>query len=197
MEKFVINGGKRLEGEVNISGAKNAAVAILPAAIIAGGPCVIENIPSISDVEVISRIVKSLGVAVSAPDEHSLIIDSRSITTCEVPHELSRSMRASYYFLGALLSRFKEAHVPLPGGCNLGARPMNQHLDAFAALGCEVSVEYGMVNVSCKNGMHGAQIFFDKVSVGSTINAILAAVRAEGQTVLENVAKEPHIVDVA
>lgn len=197
MEKYVIRGGNRLEGEIDISGAKNAAVAILPAAIVAGGSCVIENIPAISDVATIAKIVASLGAGVRELDAHTLEINSSSITTCEVPHELSRSMRASYYFLGALLSRFGEAHVPLPGGCNLGARPMNQHLDAFAALGCEVEVEYGMVNVKCPRGMHGAQIFFDKVSVGSTINAMLAAVRAEGQTILENVAKEPHIVDVA
>ena len=141
MEKYVIHGGNRLEGEIDISGAKNAAVAILPAAIVAGGPCVIENIPNISDVATIAKIVASLGAGVRQLDAHTLEISSGSITTCEVPHELSRSMRASYYFLGALLSRFGEAHVPLPGGCNLGARPMNQHLDAFAALGCEVEVE--------------------------------------------------------
>ncbi|MEG0750494.1 MAG: UDP-N-acetylglucosamine 1-carboxyvinyltransferase [Oscillospiraceae bacterium] len=197
MEKFVVRGGNRLSGTVDISGAKNAAVAILPAVVVAGGPCVIENIPNISDVGIIAKIISTIGASVRALDKHTLELDTRGISTCEVPHELSRSMRASYYFLGALLTRFGEAHVSLPGGCNLGARPINQHLDAFAALGCEVSVEYGMVNVSCKGRLHGAQIFFDKVSVGSTINTMLAAVRADGLTVLENVAKEPHIVDVA
>ncbi len=197
MEKFVISGGHPLRGTVNISGAKNAAVAILPASIVSDACCTIDNIPSISDVGTITQIISSLGAQLCAPDKHTLEIDPTHIELCEVPHELSRSMRASYYFLGALLTRFGEAHVSLPGGCNLGARPINQHLDAFSALGCEVSVEYGMVNVKCPNGMHGAQIFFDRVSVGSTINAILAAVKADGLTVLENVAKEPHIVDTA
>ena len=192
-----MRGGNRLEGDIEISGAKNAAVAILPCAIVSGGRCVVDNLPEISDVRVVESIIKALGASIDRVDSHTLQIDGSDINTCSVPHELSRSMRASYYFIGALLSRFGEAHVPLPGGCNLGARPINQHLDAFAALGCDVSVDYGTVNVSCKNGMHGAQIFFDKVSVGSTINAMLAAVRAEGRTVLENVAKEPHIVDVA
>ena len=193
----MIRGGGRLSGSVHIGGAKNAAVAILPAAILSDAPCVLENVPDISDVHTMESILETIGVRVRRTDKHTVSIDPTGINTCHIPMELSRSMRASYYFLGALLTRCGEAHVSLPGGCNLGARPIDQHLKAFDSLGCEVSVDYGMVNVSCPNGMHGAEIFFDTVSVGSTINAILAAVKAPGQTVLENVAKEPHIVDVA
>lgn len=197
MEKFVINGGACLKGSVNISGAKNAAVAILPAVLVCDGVCVVENVPKISDVAIITKILSGMGASIKMIDSHTLEIDTRHITSYEVPHELSRHMRASYYFLGALLTKFQRAKVSLPGGCNLGARPIDQHLKAFAALGCEVGVEYGMVNVSCNGRLQGARIFFDTVSVGATINTILAAVKAEGQTVLENAAKEPHIVDVA
>ncbi len=197
MEKFVINGGACLKGSVNISGAKNAAVAILPAVLVCDGVCVVENVPKISDVAIITKILSGMGASIKMIDSHTLEIDTRHITSYEVPHELSRHMRASYYFLGALLTKFQRAKVSLPGGCNLGARPIDQHLKAFAALGCEVGVEYGMVNVSCNGRLQGARIFFDTVSVGATINTILAAVKAEGQTILENAAKEPHIVDVA
>ncbi len=197
MEKYVLKGGVRLEGTVEISGAKNAAVAILPAAIMSDAPCIIENVPDISDVKIIVQIMQSIGARVEILDPHTIEVDPSEVNTCSIPPELSRSMRASYYFIGALLTRFGEAHVSLPGGCNLGARPINQHLKAFEALGCETNVDYGMINVSCAGGLRGASIFFDTVSVGSTINAILAAVKADGQTVLENVAKEPHIVDVA
>lgn len=197
MEKFIINGGARLVGSVDISGAKNAAVAILPAVLVSDGVCVIENVPNISDVAIITRILSTLGASVKPLDKHTLEIDARHVQSHEVPHELSRHMRASYYFLGALLSKFQKAKVSLPGGCNLGARPIDLHLKAFASLGCDVDVEYGMVNVSRNGRLKGAKIYFDTVSVGATINTILAAVKAEGQTILENVAKEPHIVDVA
>ncbi len=197
MEKFIINGGVSLKGSVDISGAKNAAVAILPAVLVSDGICVIENVPNISDVAIITRILSTLGASVKPLDKHTLEIDARHVTSHEVPHELSRHMRASYYFLGALLSKFQKAKVSLPGGCNLGARPIDLHLKAFASLGCDVDVEYGMVNVSRNGRLKGARIYFDTVSVGATINTILAAVKAEGQTILENVAKEPHIVDVA
>ncbi len=197
MDKFLIQGGARLLGEVEISGAKNAAVAILPAALMADRPCVLENVPDISDVHTIEEILRSVGARVEAEDAHTILVDPSAVNTSRIPTKLSRSMRASYYFLGAMLTRFGEAHVSLPGGCNLGARPIDQHLKAFSQLGCTVSVDYGMVNVACPEGMRGAEIFFDTVSVGSTINVILAAVKAKGQTVLENVAKEPHIVDVA
>lgn len=196
LEKFVIRGGKPLMGEVEISGAKNAAVAILPATILAGGICVIENLPNISDVGASVDILVAMGAQVRVINKHTLEIDTSRITSTTVPNELSRQMRASYYFLGALLGRFGQATVAMPGGCDLGPRPIDQHLKAFAALGAKDSVEYGMIGVEAQR-LRGEDVFFDTVSVGATINAMLAAVMAEGQTVLENVAKEPHIVDVA
>ncbi|MEG1153157.1 MAG: UDP-N-acetylglucosamine 1-carboxyvinyltransferase [Ruthenibacterium sp.] len=196
MEKFVIHGGKPLIGEVNISGAKNAAVAILPATILAAGKCIIENLPNISDVAASIEILSVMGAQVRMLDKHTLEIDTSHLALTSVPNELSRAMRASYYFLGALLGRFGEATVAMPGGCNLGPRPIDQHLKAFVSLGAKDSVEYGMISVSADK-LSGSHVFFDTVSVGATINAMLAAVKAEGRTVLENVAKEPHIVDVA
>lgn len=196
MEKFVIHGGKPLVGEVVISGAKNAAVAILPATILAGDKCVIENLPCISDVSASVEILSAMGAQVRVINKHTLEIDTSHVNSTMVPDELSRQMRASYYFLGALLGRFKKATVAMPGGCDLGPRPIDQHLKAFAALGANESVEYGMIGVEAEK-LVGEDVFFDTVSVGATINAMLAAVMAEGQTVLENVAKEPHIVDVA
>ncbi len=196
MEKFVIRGGRPLMGEVEISGAKNAAVAILPATILAGGVCVIENLPNISDVSASVDILSAMGARVRVVNKHTLEIDTSRITCTSVPNELSRQMRASYYFLGALLGRFGKATVAMPGGCDLGPRPIDQHLKAFAALGARDSVEYGMIGVEAQR-LRGEDVFFDTVSVGATINAMLAAVMAEGLTVLENVAKEPHIVDVA
>jgi len=196
LEKFVIHGGKPLMGEIEISGAKNAAVAILPATILAGGICVIENLPNISDVSASVDILSAMGAQVRFINKHTLQIDTSRITCTTVPNELSRQMRASYYFLGALLGRFGKATVAMPGGCDLGPRPIDQHLKAFASLGARDSVEYGMIGVEAQR-LRGEDVFFDTVSVGATINAMLAAVMAEGLTVLENVAKEPHIVDVA
>ncbi len=196
MEKYIINGGKPLQGEVTISGAKNAAVAILPATILAAGKCVIENLPDISDVMVSLQILSELGARVRLINKNTYEIDTTYLSCTEVPNELSRQMRASYYFLGALLGRFGNAQVAMPGGCNLGPRPIDQHLKAFTALGAQDSVEYGMINVH-SDGLKGVHIFFDTVSVGATMNAMLSAVLAEGQTVLENVAKEPHVVDLA
>lgn len=183
-------------GEIEISGAKNAAVAILPATILAGGVCVIENLPNISDVSASVEILSAMGARVRVINKHTLEIDTSRITRTTVPNDLSRQMRASYYFLGALLGRFGQATVAMPGGCDLGPRPIDQHLKAFAALGAKDSVEYGMIGVEAQR-LRGEDVFFDTVSVGATINAMLAAVMAEGLTVLENVAKEPHIVDVA
>ena len=183
-------------GEVEISGAKNAAVAILPATILAAGKCVIENLPAISDVMVSLQILSELGARVRLINKNTYEIDTTYLSCTEVPNELSRQMRASYYFLGALLGRFGNAQVAMPGGCNLGPRPIDQHLKAFTALGAEDSVEYGMINVH-SDSLKGVHIFFDTVSVGATMNAMLSAVLAEGQTVLENVAKEPHVVDLA
>ena len=197
LEKFVITGGRPLMGEVDISGAKNAAVGILPATILAAGVCVIENLPNISDVSVSLNILSALGAQVRMLNRNTYEIDTTHLVGTNVPDDLSRQMRASYYFLGALLSRFGRAQVAMPGGCNLGPRPIDQHLKAFSALGAQDSVDYGMITVRAKEKLQGARIFFDKVSVGATMNAMLSAVMAEGQTVLENCAKEPHVVDLA
>lgn len=196
MEKFVIRGGIPLKGEVTISGAKNAAVAILPATILAADKCLIENLPDISDVNVSLRILKALGAQIKMVNRNTYEIDTTFLTGTDVPEDLSRQMRASYYFLGALLSRFGRAQVAMPGGCNLGPRPIDQHLKAFNALGASDSVDYGMISVRSQE-LTGGHVFFDKVSVGATINGMLSAVMAKGQTVLENCAKEPHVVDIA
>ena len=197
LEKFVITGGKPLHGEVIISGAKNAAVGILPATILAADVCVIENLPDISDVAVSLKILSVLGAKVRMLNKNTYEIDTTHLTGTNVPDDLSRQMRASYYFLGALLSRFGKAQVAMPGGCNLGPRPIDQHLKVFSALGAEDSVDYGMITVRTKQELTGAHIFFDKVSVGATMNGMLSAVMAKGQTILENCAKEPHVVDLA
>ncbi len=196
MEKFIINGGNRLTGEVEISGAKNAAVAIIPATILADEPCILENVPNINDVSIDLRILRELGAEVTVLNNSTIRIDPRNIRDVAVPYELARSMRASYYFLGTLLSKFRHARVPMPGGCDLGDRPMDQHLKCFRALGSNYTIEHGIVELDA-DFLFGTQIYFDKVSVGATINAMLASVKAEGLTILENAAKEPHIVDLA
>ncbi|MEG2081979.1 MAG: UDP-N-acetylglucosamine 1-carboxyvinyltransferase [Oscillospiraceae bacterium] len=196
MERFVISGGTPLKGEVTISGFKNAAVAILPATVLANDVCILENVPDISDVRAEIKILKEMGARVRQISPSVLEIDTSTIDTTEVPLELGKKMRASYYFLGSMLSRFGKASVPMPGGCNLGARPIDQHLKAFTAFGADNAIDYAMINVNSDN-LVGAHVFFDTISVGATINAMLAAVMAQGTTVLENVAKEPHIVDVA
>ena len=198
MEKIIINGGKPLFGEVTVSGAKNAAVAIIPAVVLCDEPCRIENIPNISDVTLIANILQDMGAMVRRVDKNTLDIDPRPINTYEATHDAVRGMRASYYLLGALLGRFHNAKVALPGGCNFGVRPIDQHLKGFALMGAENELVNGAVIESRTNGsFHGARVYFDTVSVGSTINLMLAAVKAEGQTILENAAKEPHIVDLA
>ncbi|WP_300382738.1 UDP-N-acetylglucosamine 1-carboxyvinyltransferase [Clostridium sp.] len=197
MEKLVVNGGKVLRGSVEINGAKNAAVAILPAAIMAsGGKCIIDNVPDIEDVHCLERILKDLGCSVNKIDNNTLEIDATDVRRVEACTEDVRRMRASYYFIGALLSRFKKARVELPGGCPIGVRPIDQHIKGFEALGAKVNIEHGAVIVEAEH-LCGANIFFDVVSVGATINVMIAATLAEGLTVLENVAKEPHVVDVA
>ena len=197
MEELVINGGKSLRGSVEINGAKNAAVAILPAAIIANtGKCVIDNIPDIEDVHCLERILKSLGCTVNKLDNNTLEIDSTDVNNFDACTEDVRRMRASYYFIGSLLARFKQARVELPGGCPIGVRPIDQHIKGFEALGAEVVIEHGAVKVKADR-LVGTNIFFDVVSVGATINVMIAATLAEGVTTLENVAKEPHVVDVA
>ncbi len=197
METLIINGGKVLQGSVEINGAKNAAVAILPAAILAAeGKCIIDNIPDIEDVHCLERILISLGCRVNKINNNTLEIDASDITTINACTEDVRRMRASYYFIGALLTRFKKARVELPGGCPIGVRPIDQHIKGFEALGAKVTIEHGAVSVEAEE-LHAANIFFDVVSVGATINVMIAAAMAEGTTVLENVAKEPHVVDVA
>ena len=197
MERLVVNGGCTLRGSVNINGAKNAAVAILPAAIMASeGKCVIDNIPDIEDVHCLERILKSLGCSVIKNDTNTLVIDSTDVNSVDACTDDVRRMRASYYFIGALLARFKKARVELPGGCQIGVRPIDQHIKGFEALGAEVTIEHGAVQVRAEK-LVGANIFFDVVSVGATINVMIAAAMAEGVTTLENVAKEPHVVDVA
>ena len=192
----MIEGGHRLCGEINISGAKNAAVAILPASILSNGICRIENIPNITDVASITRILSDMGAKIRVLNKSSLEIDPRPVSTYVVSDELARHIRGSYYFLGSLLGRFRHAVVTMPGGCDFGVRPIDQHLKGFMALGAKYQLENGMVNVSA-DSLKGANIYLDVVSVGATVNIMLAAVKAEGLTVIENAAKEPHIVDLA
>lgn len=196
MDKFVIKGGRRLMGEVVISGAKNAAVAILPAVILSDEPCVIENVPAISDVNICLRILREMGAEIEELGNNTYRIDPTTIHSCCVPYETARKMRASYYFLGALLGKYNKARVSMPGGCPLGDRPIDQHLKAFSALGAKYTLSQGMIDLTADK-LIGNPIFFDVVTVGATMNAMLAAVKAEGLTVIENAAKEPHIVDLA
>ena len=196
MDKFVIAGGKRLTGEVEISGAKNAAVAILPATILADGPCRIENIPNISDVTSIIDILHKLGANIQMISKTTMVIDSSHLMSPVVPYELARKMRASCYFLGALIGRYSRAQVAMPGGCDFGVRPIDQHIKGFELLGVNISLEHGMVEAHAMH-LHGSSIYLDVVSVGATVNIMLSAVMADGLTVIENAAKEPHIVDLA
>ncbi|MCH4201153.1 MAG: UDP-N-acetylglucosamine 1-carboxyvinyltransferase [Clostridium tyrobutyricum] len=196
MDKLVITGGNPLFGSIEINGAKNAAVAILPAAIMASkNKCVIDNIPNIEDVHCIERILKSLGCNIKT-QKNSATIDSTHIASLSANTDDVRKMRASYYLIGALLGRFKKASVELPGGCPIGVRPIDQHIKGFEALGAKVKITHGSVMVEADE-LIGTNIFFDVVSVGATINVMLAATLAKGVTTLENVAKEPHVVDVA
>ena len=197
METLIINGGGTLRGSVEINGAKNAAVAILPAAVLASkSKCVIDNIPDIEDVHCLERILLDLGCSVKKTSKNVLEIDATDINTVNACTEDVRRMRASYYFIGSLLARFGKAKVELPGGCPIGVRPIDQHIKGFEALGANVTIEHGAVLVEAES-LKAANIFFDVVSVGATINVMIAATMAEGTTVLENVAKEPHVVDVA
>lgn len=196
MEKFVIHGGSPLKGEVNISGAKNAVVAILPATILAQDVCRIENIPDISDVHMMVRILQQIGAKVTYIDDNTLEIDTSTVNSYIVSHELTKYLRASYYLLGALLGRYNRARVAMPGGCDFGVRPIDQHIKGFEFLGADVSIENAMVDVHADN-LAGSSIYMDVVSVGATINIMLAAVKARGLTVIENAAREPHIVDLA
>ena len=198
MARYVINGGNRLEGKVTISGAKNAAVAILPAALLVKGKCRVENVPDISDVRILLRILADLGAVIEYEEPSTIILDCTEIHSTRPNPELVRKLRASYYLMGALLSRFHEANVALPGGCNFAARPIDQHIKGFAALGADVDETEDYVNLKeGPYGLGGARISLDVVSVGATVNIILAACLLPGKTVIENAAKEPHIVDLA
>lgn len=196
MEKIVINGRKPLTGEVYISGAKNAAVAVVPAALLIEGSCRIENVPDIKDTKILEETLNQLGARITFEDKNTILIDSSGVNTYKASYEMIKSMRASYYLLGALLGRFRRAEVALPGGCDFGFRPMDQHIKGFEAMGAQVEIEHGIVKLRAEK-LVGSQIYLDVVSVGATINLMLAAVKAEGTTTIENAAKEPHIVDTA
>lgn len=196
MDKFVIKGGTRLKGEVTISGAKNAAVAILPATLLINGVCTIDNLPNISDVKIFCEILTKLGAKITWNTPNEITIDTRNIDCTNAPLEMTSKFRASYYLLGALLGRCGCAEVGIPGGCNLGARPIDQHIKGFEALGAKVDVGQGKISAKVKK-LVANSIYMDIVSVGATINVMLASVLAEGTTTIDNAAKEPHIVDVA
>ena len=196
MAYYRINGGKRLEGAVTISGAKNAALAIIPAVILSGESCLLENLPEIEDVRIVEEILTSMGAAISRTPDGSMRIDPSGINTFSVTGEMVSSMRASYYLLGALLGRYKKAEIALPGGCAIGQRPIDQHIKGMRALGADIVIQGGSVKARADR-LRGAEIYLDVVSVGATINIMLAAVAAEGQTIIANAAKEPHVVDVA
>ena len=196
MEKFVIKGGNALKGEVRISGAKNAAVAILPAVLLSDEPCIVENLPNISDVATILKTMQALGANIKALNKSAVEIDPRHVNSFVVSKKMAEGMRASSYFLGALLGRLGRARVAPPGGCNFGVRPIDQHIKGFEALGAKMSIENGMVDARAQK-LSGCSIYLDVVSVGATINIMLAAVKAAGLTVIENAAREPHIVDLA
>ena len=196
MIKYIVQGGTRLSGHVNISGAKNAAVAILPASLLVDGVCRIENVPDISDVRLLLEILRNMGANIRRFGRNTLEIDCSHVRNATAPIDLVRRIRASYYLIGAELGRFGHARVAMPGGCNFGVRPIDQHIKGFEALGATVTTDYGFINATCDE-MFGSHIYLDVVSVGATVNIMLAAVRAKGLTILENAAKEPHIVDLA
>ncbi|MBU5627761.1 UDP-N-acetylglucosamine 1-carboxyvinyltransferase [Oscillibacter sp. MSJ-2] len=198
MTNYVVHGGKPLFGEVEISGAKNAAVAILPAALLVDGVCRIENIPQISDVTLFLKILEELGAGIRTINRHAVEVDCRRIRRARTSYEMVRRIRASYYLIGALLGRFGQAEVAMPGGCNFGVRPIDQHIKGFTAMGAKVVVEGGFIHATTEGGrLKGANIYLDVVSVGATMNIMMAAALAQGNTTIENAAKEPHIVDLA
>ncbi len=198
LTKYIVQGGKPLFGEVEISGAKNAAVAIIPAALMVDGVCRIENLPQISDVTLCLKIMEQLGAQIRVVNRHTVDVDCRRVHSTKTSYDLARRIRASTYFIGALLGRFGQAEVAMPGGCNLGVRPIDQHVKGFTTLGAKVVVDGGFVRASAVNSrLKGANVYLDVVSVGATMNIMIAAVMAEGNTVIENAAKEPHIVDLA
>ncbi|MEE5990378.1 MAG: UDP-N-acetylglucosamine 1-carboxyvinyltransferase 2 [Firmicutes bacterium ADurb.Bin354] len=196
MDRYIIRGGNPLVGEVTIGGAKNAALGILAAAIMTSDPVRIENVPAVTDTEILLKAVEGIGVKITRPEKHTVIMDSSKLNSTFIDDEYMKKIRASYYLVGALLGRDKRAEVPLPGGCNIGVRGIDQHLKGFKALGAKVKIVHGCISAEAKE-LRGAHIFFDKVSVGATINVMMAAALASGRTIIENAAKEPHVVDLA
>ena len=196
MEQYIIKGGHPLVGEVEIGGAKNAALAILAAAIMTDETVHIENLPDVNDINVLLDAIQGIGASVHRVNRHTVAINGRGVTDFNIEYDYIKKIRASYYLLGALLGKYKRAEVALPGGCNIGSRPIDQHLKGFRALGAEVEIEHGKIIADAER-LIGSHIYFDVVSVGATINVMMAAAMAEGTTILENVAKEPHVVDVA
>ncbi len=196
MDKLIIHGQKRLKGEITISGAKNAALGVLPAALLLKDTCTIENVPDILDIAILRKIMGSLGARFEDIDANTLKIDTRNVNSYRATTVDMHRLRGSYYLMGALLGRFKKAVVTFPGGCNLGTRPIDQHIKGFESLGAKVEIEHGFIKMSAHK-LVGASIYLDVVSVGATINIMLAAVKAEGVTTIENAAREPHIVDIA
>ncbi len=199
MTKYIVQGGKPLFGEIDISGAKNAAVAIIPAALMVDGVCRVENLPQISDVTMSLKILENLGAQIRTVNRHTVEIDSTHIRSTRTDYELARKIRASYYLIGALLGRFGHGEVAMPGGCNFGGvRPIDLHVKGFTALGAKVTVEGGFIRAATdRPRLRGASVYLDVVSVGATMNIMMAAAMAEGNTVIENAAREPHIVDLA
>lgn len=196
MEQYIIKGGTPLVGEVEIGGAKNAALAILAAAVMTDETVTIDNLPDVNDINVLLEAISGIGATVQRVDRHTVRINGANIGDLSIEYDYIKKIRASYYLLGALLGKYHKAEVALPGGCNIGSRPIDQHLKGFRALGAEIDIEHGKISAEAEE-LHGTHLYFDVVSVGATINVMMAAAMAEGQTVLENVAKEPHVVDVA
>ncbi len=196
MEHYMIKGGNPLVGEVEISGAKNAALGILAASIMTDETVMIDNLPDVRDINVLLEAMESIGVRVERLTRHSVKLNSENIGDVSVDYEYIKKIRASYYLIGALLGKYKKAEVPLPGGCNIGSRPIDLHIKGFRALGAKVSIRNGMIIATAEH-LHGSHIFLDTVSVGATINIMMAACMAEGNTIIENCAREPHVVDVA
>lgn len=196
MDRYAVMGGNPLTGEVEIGGAKNAALAILAAAVMTDEPVYIENVPDVKDTNVLMQAMTSIGVKIERPDRHTVKMDSSMIKDCIIDDEYMKKIRASYYMIGALLGKYKRAEVPLPGGCNIGIRAIDQHIKGFRALGADIRIAHGSIIAEAKE-LKGNHIFMDKVSVGATINIMMAATMATGKTIIENVAKEPHVVDLA
>ena len=196
MEQYIIKGGNPLVGEVEIGGAKNAALAILAAAIMTDETVLIDNLPDVNDINVLLEAIQGIGAMVQRADRHTVKINGSAITDFNIEYDYIKKIRASYYLLGAMLGKYKRAEVALPGGCNIGSRPIDQHLKGFRALGADVDIEHGKIVAEAEH-LRGTHLYFDVVSVGATINVMMAAAMADGLTIMENVAKEPHVVDVA